>query len=415
MSVAQLTNSQRAYWIGLTAFVIIFLLYAISLRAIFLVHPVTIDNNDSRWHYDPLARNLLQGHGYTKSLEPPYIPDSFHQPGYALFLAATYAISGYSLQFVGYIQTLLEASIICMIWQLGGWLGLSKRARVAAVAFALATPLLARFSREVLTETLATFTMTLTVLLAGLAVKKSQVAWGWILTGIAGGSALLVRADLLPSIILLIVMVTMLSHQRHKVILLIVALLVTMSPWMIRNFTIYGQLKPLGEVTTQAQLPYVRWLNTWLTDYTEEREYWHQRDPDPTVDYDQLARIARQEAPARTFIWIPILRTVRVWINQPLNLPTPWYWQPVHLITYLTLAFGLVGVVLMFWKRQWLLLIPFAIVVGRSVLPFMSALGVEPRYMLEAIPMVYLLGGYGYDMLNAIVSQIKADKNAVDR
>jgi 4-amino-4-deoxy-L-arabinose transferase-like glycosyltransferase len=411
MNMTQLVKNQNLYWISLTVFVVIFLVYAVGIRIIFLAHPITIDNNDSRWHYDPLARNLLQGHGYSKSLQPPYIPDSFHQPGYPLFLAANYAISGYSLQVVGYVQALLEVGILYMIWQLGGRLGLSRRARVAAVVFGLATPLLPRFNREILTEILATFAITLTVLLIGLAINKPQMNWRWILAGISGGIVLLIRADLLPSIILLILITVILNRHWHKVALLLLFLFVIMSPWMLRNYTIYEQLKPLGDVTAQTQLPYVKWLDTWLTDYAEEREYWHKRDPDPSIDYTQLIKTAHEETPVRTFVWVPLLRIIRVWINQPQNLPTPWYWQPAYFITYLTLVFGFTGAILIFWQRQWSLLIPLAIVVGRSILPFMSALGVEPRYMLEAIPMVYLLCGFSYDHFYRTLQHLITGKN----
>ena len=412
MNKIELVKNQNLHWISLSVFVAIFLVYAIGIRVIFLAHPIAIDNNDSRWHYDPLARNLLQGHGYSKSLQPPYIPDSFHQPGYALFLAANYAMGGYSLQLVGYVQALLEIGILCMIWQLGGWLGLSRQARVAAVVFGLATPLLPRFSREILTEILATFTITLTTLLIGLVINKPKMNWGWILAGISGGIVLLIRADLLPSIILLILIAVILNRQWRKTALLLLFLVVTMSPWMLRNYTIYEQFKPLGEVTAQTQLPYVKWLDTWLTDYAEEREYWHQRDPDPSVDYTQLIKIAHEKAPVHTFVWVPLLRVIRVWVNQPQNLPTPWYWRAAHLITYLTLVFGFTGVILIFWQRQWSLLIPCAIIVGRSILPFMSALGVEPRYMLEAIPMVYLLCGFSYDYFYRTIQHFIAARSA---
>src|SRR5258707_1185660 len=76
----------RALWIAAIA-------GGLALRLYLVLQPPLV-TPDSLTRYEPIARNLAAGHGFSRAAAPPYAPDGFNQPGYPLFLAAIYLAAG---------------------------------------------------------------------------------------------------------------------------------------------------------------------------------------------------------------------------------------------------------------------------------------------------------------------------------
>ena len=76
--------------VALAALLLISYGFAVRYRAWAggLLHPP-----DAQSRYEPLARSLLAGRGFTLDERPPYRTDSFDQPGYPALLAVVRAFS----------------------------------------------------------------------------------------------------------------------------------------------------------------------------------------------------------------------------------------------------------------------------------------------------------------------------------
>lgn len=75
-------------------------------------------SGDAGLRYDPIARNLASGHGFSKSKQAPYLPDDFDQPVYPLFIAAIYRLFDYSVSAVRLIQAAIELAILWLAWRI---------------------------------------------------------------------------------------------------------------------------------------------------------------------------------------------------------------------------------------------------------------------------------------------------------
>src|SRR4026207_701528 len=93
-------------------------LLAICIRLVFVLPESKLDNNDSQLRYDPQAKNLISGHGFSTSHEAPYVPDTFDLPGYAFFLGMVYRIGNYNLHLLAVIQALLEFLTVYILWRI---------------------------------------------------------------------------------------------------------------------------------------------------------------------------------------------------------------------------------------------------------------------------------------------------------
>ena len=82
---------QKRRWI------IVAILFAVALTSRLCVSTLLASDEpgDSRV-YSQLARNMLEGHGYSAEDAPPYDPTLIRVPGYPLFLAGVYAAFGHT-------------------------------------------------------------------------------------------------------------------------------------------------------------------------------------------------------------------------------------------------------------------------------------------------------------------------------
>ena len=76
------------------------ILYALLLLALLLRVGWAMVAGTELWFdhifTDATAMGLLEGRGFTVSLEPPYDPAIFRTPGYSFFLAGIYGVAGHS-------------------------------------------------------------------------------------------------------------------------------------------------------------------------------------------------------------------------------------------------------------------------------------------------------------------------------
>ncbi len=229
------------------------------------------------------------------------------------------------------------------------------------------------------------------------------------------------------------------------------ALMLVMVPWTGRNFGVFGEFLPLGRVGEQQRNGYVVWLGTWVDDTRYHKPLWWDilkpehdirfpvakiTDPferqvavrgvelarkrkmfagDASRIFFNLAARAREENPLLVRVVVPLKRTIMTWLRMPdytpitavrgfkrdparPHIPRPheeFFIALIGISWYALLIFALIGIGRAIYQRRWLCAPLLGLILGRSLLPFVSGIGTEPRYMIEALPAVFIFAALG--------------------
>lgn len=275
-------------------------LAALGLR-LFVALAVASDCSGDGPVYRQIAENLLEHHGYSLETEDPYLPTLIRMPGYPLVLAAIFAIFGkgstaavYVVQAVADTATCWAAALLCALWAPRSWRRESRRlASLWAFALLAACPFTLVYAGTLLTETWALLFGTLCVLAGSWALKaEGRGAFRWALTGLLGGTACLFRPDMglvlaaLGAVLVGSGMMEALAARRIagrgwrvlavpaggmvlRGLVLSVAFVAVLAPWVWRNARTFGLFQPLSPPA--ANMPgefvpvgYSSWVTSWL-------------------------------------------------------------------------------------------------------------------------------------------------------
>lgn len=278
-------------------------LAGLALRLVFVLHfPAVAD--DSRLYAD-IAENWLQHgvYGITNSGEVQ--PTFSRLPGYPAFLAAIFAIFGWSnFRAVLLAQILFDLGTCILIADLARRM-FSERAAKSAFVLAALCPFLANYAAAALTETLEIFFTALALDLAvcGLGRLRNDVAPTskpasviWLGCGLSVAACILLRPDggiLFVAIAgyLLLLFLRRIAGQgtvaaSQVLPLLRSGLILTLSafaplvPWTLRNLHTMHRFQPLApryanDSDELVAAGFNRWTKTWMLDYTSVQEiYW---------------------------------------------------------------------------------------------------------------------------------------------
>lgn len=186
------------------------------------------------------ARQIVSG---VRWLAEPYSPRS---PGYPVVLAALYLISAKQLWLTAFLQAVLGALTVVVVYRLARYLLEPVFATVAALWFAFNAQhvhLSYIFERNVVTVLF----FTLLLLLLVRTFKRMRYA---LMAGIV--SAALIHVDPQFFLLLPVLAVFVLFKTRHgllnlQYLFLFLAMLIAASvPWTVRNYVVYRQPLPVG-------------------------------------------------------------------------------------------------------------------------------------------------------------------------
>jgi 4-amino-4-deoxy-L-arabinose transferase-like glycosyltransferase len=353
------------------------ILVGLALRLLFVLHfPAVVD--DSRLYAD-IAMNWLQYGMYGITDSGHVMPTLSRLPGYPAFLAAIFAVFGWSnFRAVLLVQVAFDLAT-CFVTA-----DLARRVfseRVAKAAFMLAAlcPFLANYSAAALTETLEVFftALALDFAVCGLAPIKDDGRPGsnlpWWGCGFSIGACILLRPDggiLLATVAgyLLYLLLRALFGKKSSAsislvrivragTILAISALVPLIPWTLRNLHTLHRFEPLApryaNDSDEPLMPgFNRWTKTWIAEYVSVQEiYWNV--PGDAIDVTRLPRRAfdseaqRQEtaqlfaaynsdhdvpleldarfaalakarihaAPLRYYVWLPVERIADMWLR----------------------------------------------------------------------------------------------------
>jgi hypothetical protein len=430
-----------------------------------LKFPVT-DTGDGPFYIE-LAWNWLKNGVYGFAVRGQLTPVDMRVPGYPAFLAAVFAVAGQSPRAAMLAQVVVDLATCFVIALIAARLAPeNSRRRVALAGLWLAAlcPFTANYTAVVLTETLVIFLTALAILVllqtdvggAHVARATAFLANPWLLAGIVVGFGTLVRPET-PLVLFAAGLVLVAKWWRpadwmkliRAGLLMGLGLLIPLVPWAARNWNTLHDVQFLapryselpGEYTP---LGFTAWTNTWMWrfrdvyltqwkvneeeiaidelpayafDSQDERErmadlldeYNEALTIDPPLDqgFREIARERTARHPLRTYVTVPLLRTLTLWFTPRVELlpssghlwPLREEWQddrPDFLVTLglsvvniIYIALALAGAWLARRRPGWALLILSCVVRTLFFVKFVET--PEPRYVLECFPAVIAL------------------------
>jgi 4-amino-4-deoxy-L-arabinose transferase-like glycosyltransferase len=195
------------------------------------------------FRYDSLARNLVEGRGYTTENN---VATSFRAPGYPFFLALIYLIFGHSFLAVRIVQALLDLVTMFLIFNIGKLL-FEKKVAITSILIYAIYPLLLYSVSTFFPATLFTFLLALVFYLT-LNVKQNPSIFKFIALGVIIGLSILTVPTVSAMIPFLLFWIILSRKEKNfrsvlSIVVIISAMVMTMTPWLIRNYVVHK--KPL--------------------------------------------------------------------------------------------------------------------------------------------------------------------------
>ncbi len=326
LSVLELVRKNARFFLAAS-------LGALALRLLFVLHfPAVVD--DSRLYAD-ISENWLQHGVYGITNSDQIVPTLSRLPGYPAFLAAIFAIFGWSnFRAVLLIQVLFDLATCFLVADLARRV-VSERAAKTAFVLAALCPFLANYSAAALTETLEIFftTLALDLALSGLKNLRRNIDPGsldpslidagstessitWLGCGLSIGACILLRPDgailfgaIGTYLLMLFLRCFLIVRPRGPAafkpamlpifragMILTLGTLAMLVPWTLRNLRTMHRFQPLApryanDSDELVMAGFNRWTKTWIADYTSVQEiYW--KVPGDAIDITRLPRRA---------------------------------------------------------------------------------------------------------------------------
>jgi 4-amino-4-deoxy-L-arabinose transferase-like glycosyltransferase len=232
----------------------------LGLRAYAVVHPVANPADDSHAYYG-LAKALYEEGSYGG---PEFHDSSDWSPGAPLLYAASFFLTGGAREGTARIvEALMGTAAILVVFALGERLGGrgTGRGRWTGLLAALAVAVYPSFihsTGELMSEPPAILTLPAAVL-AFLWASEHERPWAWLLPGFLFGLTAMFRPEYLfvAAAFLVLAAIRIWSRRGPRPALagagaLLVALLVAVVPWTIRNLVVLERLVPISTGSGKA-------------------------------------------------------------------------------------------------------------------------------------------------------------------
>jgi len=455
----------------------------LALRIFFVLRFPAANSGDTPFYIE-LARNWLKNGIYGTEIGGRLMPLDARVPGYPALLAIVFATSGSSPRAVMLWQVFLDLATCGVIALMAARLAPSRferRAALVALWLAVLCPFTANYTAAVLTETLVTFLTAIALLFLLEAFGKPAERRSdptsaatlftnpWFLAGVASGVGALVRPE--TPLLLVAAGLVLLVRWRHAAerpnsaraaLLMAIGLLLPLLPWAARNWRSLKEVQFLAP--RYANLPgefvplgFQAWTRTWLWRYGDVYlTIWKLDDkpipPDsiPARAFDSSAERGRVQAVLeryndlltltpegdrvfadlarerterhrlRTWVEIPVLRSLAMWFTPRIELlpvsghvsPLRTQWEDdrkdlmvtlwLGLLNLAYVALGLAGAWIARGRAGSAPLIAFVVLRTAFFALFIEA--PEPRYVLECFPVVIALAAQVFVRPNQLSS-----------
>ena len=380
-------------------------------------------------HYATVLDEFL-AHPDTVRPESPPTPTAKKAPGYPLFLALVFRIFGYDLEPVLFIQAILDAFSVLLVYGVGAQVGGRRTGLIAAVVSTIYYPYWF-WAGFCLAETLLVFLTLLSFFCLHRWLGRPSW-WTGLCAGLSAGFTILTKALLLPLIPFYLVggwitqrRVWPLKVRGQGSVGVVVGLLLVLAPWMVRNYRHSGipLLTPtyVGAHLLVGNNPayvganpqgFVNWNEGMTAIFHEARLHL------PPSTRPILAEYLQDQAYRRTAWRYVTSHPYRTLALIPRKLHDTWRLDTLTANTFRTLSnlfcygalipFVFYGVWIAL-KRHQLSALPLASYLLYYVMVHAVLVG-DIRYQLIAMPAIFLLGGFG---LHEVWSRLPTRRPAV--
>jgi hypothetical protein len=229
--------------------VLIIVVAALARVAIIVATPNFVPWGDPA-DFQRHAASIAAGHGYPLSqLATPGTPTAFRPPAYPFLLGGAYAIAGTHRLVGRLLGAALGVLAVALLAYLGraGW---DRRTGLLVGGLGAAFPPLIALSGTLLSESLfLPVELGLALTLLKLSREPARGRWA-LLAGVLCGLAALTRTIgivfLVPSLAVLLAAPTRRAQRARSTAALVVATLVVLAPWTIRNADAFHALVPVS-------------------------------------------------------------------------------------------------------------------------------------------------------------------------
>jgi 4-amino-4-deoxy-L-arabinose transferase-like glycosyltransferase len=199
--------------------------------------------------YDALARSLLAGRGYSFTenwypFTPANTPTAHWSFLYPIYLAGTYALTGYHPLAARVLQGALGGALTCFLVYLIGRRVVNEGTGLAAAGLTAVYGYFLYYNGALMTETFFIVLVLLSLHLS-LELKEDPTPTRWIGLGLALGMASLLRQTMLllaPLLLLWLAWELRTDRVRWRYLAIPVVVIVSLiTPWTIRNYHAYRQ------------------------------------------------------------------------------------------------------------------------------------------------------------------------------
>ena len=402
--------------------------------------------------YAAIAANLDQGHGFTAGAGATQ-PSSNYSPGLPLLSAGIYKVTGgVHERLARLLLGAIGALSVLFAYLIGRRLSGPAAGLIGAAAVAI-YPALLEYQGMLMSEPLAATLLSGSVLAVFWAdgARQGDPAWGrageeglragryvrsrppspdhpqvrWLLPGMLLGALAMVRPEYLGVALLLGVVVFGRGFRMGwrvslaRAVILLAGVVLVVAPWTVRNAEALGRFVPISTGGGQ-----VLFAGTYLpSDGNPERVGSEvvARHPGlfapadarrlrleqilarlaaaryPNLESDQaLSRMGKQqlwddvsEEPLE-YAGFVAAKIGRIWSHGPRSVMREPLWEALH---WALLAFGLLGLGLLAWRRRWEALVLGTVFVAITALS--ALLVASPRRVLVMVPLVAPLAGLG--------------------
>lgn len=222
------------------------LLLAVLVRVLYMTLCVGLDSPPTYdgVRYHRLASNLMSGSGYIRENGQP---TAFRPPTYSFFLVGVYWLFGFDYA-AGRVAHAIVSGLTCVaIYGLARSL-FSKQIALFAMLGAVMYPLFIYMAGEFYPDTVALLPAVLSLRVA-VQAAESKSLWWLLLLGFLLGITITLRSTyslLLPLLILWLFMLLRFRRSLLSAAVIVAGFLIVLSPWIVRNFLVFGEFIPLG-------------------------------------------------------------------------------------------------------------------------------------------------------------------------
>lgn len=349
--------------------------------------------------YFKLADNLLNGTGYRYSEADP--PTAKRTPGYPLFLASIFKVSGRNFNAVRVAQCIIDMISTFLVFALCLLLFRSPLAGIlAALAYAVYPPVIIIVT-HIMSETLFTFLLLLFAVTCVMGMKTRQRPL-FAVSGIFLGLATLTRPGVLPLPLVLLVAAGIWRRDMLRgFLILAVAFSLTMLPWGLRNKRDMGKFIPTstlvgGNLYKGNHLPtqgaYFMSTDSLLTDeIRDEIAGTTEVKRDSILQAEAIKMIKSNKA---AVLALAAKKIPRLWFNLGYGRKPSRKSYAIAGLHAVLLALGLYGLIRGPSTMRHLNIVPVTTIVLSTALYL--AVAAEVRFVFPLIPLLLPYTAYGF-------------------